>query len=87
MPFGKAVVYAILIPIEIISFIARPRPYLCVCEHAGWPHPAEAVCWFAVTGITAGGIGLVVAPRFGMGIALNALNSSSQVCKPMCLPS
>jgi len=29
---------------------------------------------FAVTGITAGGIGLVVAPlAFGMGVALNAL--------------
>ena len=73
---GKLVVYFILIPIEIISFIARPLTLsLRLFANMLAGHILlKLFAGFAVTGVTAGGIGLVVAPlAFGMGVALNAL--------------
>ena len=73
---GKMVIYAILIPIEIISFVARPLTLaLRLFANMLAGHILlKLFAGFAVTGITAGGIGLLVAPlAFGMGVALNAL--------------
>lgn len=69
-------IYILLIPIEIISFVARPLTLaLRLFANMLAGHiMLKLFAGFAVTGITAGGIGLAVAPlAFGMGVALNAL--------------
>lgn len=69
-------IYILLIPIEIISFLARPLTLaLRLFANMLAGHiMLKLFAGFAVTGITAGGIGLAVAPlAFTMGVALNAL--------------
>ena len=69
-------IYFLLVPIEIISFLARPLTLaLRLFANMLAGHiMLKLFAGFAVTGITAGGIGLLVAPlAFGMGVALNAL--------------
>lgn len=69
-------IYILLIPIEIISFIARPLTLaLRLFANMLAGHiMLKLFAGFAVTGIAAGGIGLAVAPlAFTMGVALNAL--------------
>lgn len=69
-------IYLLLVPIEIISFIARPLTLaLRLFANMLAGHiMLKLFAGFAFTGITAGGIGLLVAPlAFGMGVALNAL--------------
>ncbi len=69
-------IYILLIPIEIISFVARPLTLaLRLFANMLAGHiMLKLFAGFAVTGITAGGIGLAVAPlAFSMGVALNAL--------------
>jgi F-type H+-transporting ATPase subunit a len=69
-------IYIILIPIEIISFVARPLTLsLRLFANMLAGHiMLKLFAGFAVVGLTAGGIGYLVAPlAFGMGVALNAL--------------
>lgn len=69
-------IYILLIPIEIISFLARPLTLaLRLFANMLAGHiMLKLFAGFAVTGITAGGVGLAVAPlAFTMGVALNAL--------------
>ena len=69
-------IYLLLVPIEVISFVARPLTLaLRLFANMLAGHiMLKLFAGFAFTGLTAGGIGLLVAPlAFGMGIALNAL--------------
>ncbi|MEM9939007.1 MAG: F0F1 ATP synthase subunit A [Pseudomonadota bacterium] len=69
-------IYLILIPIEVVSFLARPLTLaLRLFANMLAGHIILKIfAGFVVTGITAGGIGLLVTPlAFAMGIALNAL--------------
>lgn len=69
-------IYILLIPIEVISFVARPLTLaLRLFANMLAGHiMLKLFAGFAFTGLTAGGIGLLVAPlAFGMGVALNAL--------------
>ena len=69
-------IYIILIPIEIISFVARPLTLaLRLFANMLAGHiMLKLFAGFAVVGLTAGGVGYVVAPlAFSMGVALNAL--------------
>ena len=69
-------IYILLIPIEIISFLARPLTLaLRLFANMLAGHiMLKLFAGFAVTGLAAGGIGLLVSPlAFGMGVALNAL--------------
>lgn len=69
-------IYILLIPIEVISFLARPLTLsLRLFANMLAGHiMLKLFAGFAVTGLTAGGVGLLVSPlAFGMGVALNAL--------------
>jgi len=69
-------IYILLIPIEIISFLARPLTLaLRLFANMLAGHiMLKLFAGFAVTGLAAGGVGLLVSPlAFGMGVALNAL--------------
>lgn len=69
-------IYILLIPIEIISFFARPVTLaLRLFANMLAGHiMLKLFAGFAVTGIAAGGIGFLVAPlAFAMGVTLNAL--------------
>lgn len=73
---GKIGLYAILIPIEVVSFVARPLTLsLRLFANMLAGHiMLKLFAAFAVIGLTAGGIGYVVGPlAFSMGVALNAL--------------
>ena len=69
-------IYFLLVPIEIISFLARPLTLaLRLFANMLAGHiTLKLFAAFAVGGLTAGGVGLAVAPvAFAMGVALNAL--------------
>ena len=69
-------IYILLIPIEVISFFARPVTLaLRLFANMLAGHiMLKLFAGFALTGATAGGIGLLVAPlAFAMGVSLNAL--------------
>lgn len=69
-------IYIILIPIEIISFIARPMTLaLRLFANMLAGHiMLKLFAGFAVGGLSAGAIGVLVTPlAFSMGVALNAL--------------
>lgn len=69
-------IYILLIPIEIISFFARPVTLsLRLFANMLAGHiMLKLFAGFAVTGLAAGGIGLLVTPlAFAMGVTLNAL--------------
>ncbi len=69
-------IYILLIPIEVISFFARPVTLaLRLFANMLAGHiMLKLFAGFAVTGLAAGGIGLLVTPlAFAMGVTLNAL--------------
>ncbi len=69
-------IYILLIPIEIVSFLARPLTLaLRLFANMLAGHiTLKLFASFAIGGLTAGGVGLAVAPvAFAMGVALNAL--------------
>lgn len=69
-------IYIILIPVEVVSFVARPLTLsLRLFANMLAGHiMLKLFAGFTVVGLSAGGIGYLVAPlTFGMGVALNAL--------------